>query len=191
MESFNYAQQGVGKRVMVGKMDFLIRDVRFWDSCAFIREFTQRHINRAIASMGTKTSPEAGRKRILPHELVAATTDRAAVCDQLLNMVFAGRDTPAVALTSIFFCIARNSNTWRKIRDEIEGMKDEDLTLNRLKSLRYVQNVIKEGKKFSTQILNTSKLFLLILWSNATLPSSCEYITIMQRGCHLTYWRRH
>lgn len=53
---------------------------------------------------------------------------------------------PAVALTSVFFCIARNPQTWNKIREEIKGLEDEDLTLGRLKTLHYVQNVIKEDK---------------------------------------------
>ncbi|KAL1595191.1 hypothetical protein SLS60_009879 [Paraconiothyrium brasiliense] len=145
LESFSYAQQGVGKRVILGKMDFLMLDRRFWDSCGFIREYTRKRIERAIGNL-KENEPHAGQKRyILAHELVHATSDREAMCDQLLNMVFAGRDTPAVALTSVFFCIARSPQTWKKIREEVKGLRDEDLTLDRLKTLRYVQNVVKEA----------------------------------------------
>jgi cytochrome P450 len=131
---------------MLGKLNFLMRDQRFWESCAYIREYTQKHIDRAIANLEKSKAQEGSRRYILAQELVQVTKDRAVVCDQLLNVVFAGRDTPAVALTSVFFCIARNPQTWHKIREEIKGLKDEDLTLDRLKTLRYVQNVIKEGK---------------------------------------------
>lgn len=151
MSSFSYAQQGVGKRVMLGKLDFLIRDSQFWDSCVFIREYTLKHIDRAIMYSEGNKSYGGQRRYILAHELVKTTTSRAVLCDQLLNMVFAGRDTPAVALTSVFFCVARSPQTWRKIRDEIKGLKDEELTFDRLKTLRYVQSVIKEGEKYAVQ----------------------------------------
>jgi cytochrome P450 len=148
LDSFSYAQQGVGKRVMLGRMDFLMRDRRFWESCAFIRDYTRKRVERAILNReGNKSHGGQGRY-ILAHELVQATEDRAVVCDQLLNVVFAGRDTPAVALTSVFFCIARSPETWKKIRDEVGGLKDEELTFDRLKTLRYVQSVIKEGRTY-------------------------------------------
>jgi cytochrome P450 len=153
LDSFSYAQQGVGKRVMLGRMDFLMRDQRFWESCAFIREYTQKHVERAVVNL-ERNKLHVGQKRyILAHELVQATKDRAAVCDQLLNMVFAGRDTPAVALTSVFFCIARSPQTWKIIRDEVRGLEDEELTFDRLKTLRYVQSVIKEGKTYLIGVL--------------------------------------
>ncbi|PVH95533.1 cytochrome P450 [Periconia macrospinosa] len=148
---------GVGQRVMLGKLDFLMRDQRFWESCAFIRQYTHKHIDLALKILREDNPPAGRRKHILAQELVQATDDGAVVCDQLLNMVFAGRDTPAVTLTSIFFCIARSPSSWSKIRDEIKGLQDEDLTFDRLKSLRYVQSVIKEAMRLYPPVANTSR----------------------------------
>lgn len=129
-----------------------------------IRQFTQRHVDWALANRArhderedvereerniagrVKTKMEKGdEKYILVHEMARESQNREELCSQLLNVFFAGRDTPAVALSNIFFCLARHPNVWEKIREEIEELEIEHLTFERLKSLRYVQYVINEG----------------------------------------------
>jgi cytochrome P450 len=65
--------------------------------------------------------------------------DPEALCDQLLNVFLAGRDTAAVALSNVFFCVARHPLVWRKTRDETEGLKAGELSFEKLKGLRYTQ----------------------------------------------------
>jgi cytochrome P450 len=93
-------------------------------------------------------------KYVLVYEMAKESLDREELTSQLLNVFFAGRDTPAVALSSVFFCIARHPEVWKKVRDEIEGLTVADLTFERLKSLRYVQHVINEGI-FSRRIFSS------------------------------------
>jgi cytochrome P450 len=92
------------------------------------------------------------KKIILISELAKVTNDRSELCSQLLNVFFAGRDTPAVALTNIFFLLARHPNIWNKCRAEVESLRKEDLTFERLKSLRYIQHVINEGGHLHDQL---------------------------------------
>ena len=68
-----------------------------------------------------------------------------ALCDQLLNVFFAGRDTPAVALSNVFFCVARHPLIWRRIREETEGLKPEELSFERLQGLWYKQYATNKG----------------------------------------------
>lgn len=82
---------------------------------------------------------------MLVHELAEETTDRSDLTSQLLNVFFAGRDTPAVALTNVFFLLARHSSVWKRCKEEVQGLDKEDLNFEKLKSLRYVQHVINEG----------------------------------------------
>lgn len=145
LDSFSYAQKGVGARVLMGKMSFVLRDHKFWESCKLIRSYTQRHVDRALARR-EKNPDEDQRKYILVYEMAKETTDREALCSQLLNVFFAGRDTPAVALSNVFFCLARHPEAWQKIREEVAGVTKEDLTFERLKSFRYVQHSINEGR---------------------------------------------
>lgn len=145
LDSFSYSQKGVGARVLMGKMSFLLRDRKFWESCKVIRSFTQRHVEKALARRESD-SKEALRKYVLAYEMAKETTDKDALCSQLLNVFFAGRDTPAVAISNTFFCLSRHPHVWKRIRQEVEGLELADLSFERLKSLRYIQHVINEGK---------------------------------------------
>ncbi|KAF2123206.1 n-alkane-inducible cytochrome P450 [Lophiotrema nucula] len=166
IDSFNYAQKGVGKRVMFGKMSFLIHDPKFWESCHFVQDYTRHHVDQALRQR--KKAREAGLseddpvngKYILVHELAKETDDRDVLCSQLLNVFFAGRDTPAVALTNIFFSLARNPGVWMKIREEVEGLEPDDLTFEKLKSLRYMQHAINEGMRLYPPVANNSRVCL-------------------------------
>jgi len=144
LDSFDYAQKGVGARVLMGRMSFLLRDKRFWESCRRIREYTQRYVDAALAEYKRGENKDVNRY-VLVYEMVKQTTDREEICRQLLNVFFAGRDTPAVALSNVFFCLARHPEVWKQIRKEVEGLTKEDLTFEKLKSLRYVQHCINEG----------------------------------------------
>jgi cytochrome P450 len=83
--------------------------------------------------------------------LAKETSDRSLLTSQLLNVFFAGRDTPAVALTNIFFLLARHPDVWIKCREEVQGLKKEALNFEKLKSLRYIQHVINEGKSYAAE----------------------------------------
>jgi cytochrome P450 len=153
LHAFNDAQKGVGVRVLLGKVGFLLPGRRFRESCALIREYTERHIDRAFEQQQRQRRDQKeeddkihnSRKCILLHELAKETMDRPVLCGQLLNVFFAGRDTPAVALTNIFFLLARHPRVWRKCREEARGLEKDDLTFEKLKSMRYIQHVINEG----------------------------------------------
>lgn len=167
LDAFSYAQKGVGTRVLLGKMSFLNRDRNFRISCDLIREYTERHVDRVLArSERGETDAKEERKYELVYELGKETTDKNVLCSQLLNVFFAGRDTPAVALSNIFFCLARHPGVWKKIRDEVEGLHPGDLTFERLKSLRYLQHAITEALRLYPPVPNNSRACL----SSAILP---------------------
>ncbi len=148
LESFNEAQKGVGLRIFIGKMKFLLfRDLKFKQSCDLIQAFTRKHVDSAFErpdSLAEKAENMVKRDRVLLFELAKETSDRSLLCSQLLNVFFAGRDTPAVALTNIFFLLARYPGTWKKCREQVIGLRSEDLTFERLKTLKYIQYVVKE-----------------------------------------------
>lgn len=126
-------------------MKFLVmRDRKFRESCGFLKLYTRRHVDRALDGRKEQKKDNA-RKYVLVHELAEETTDRSDLTSQLLNVFFAGRDTPAVALTNVFFLLARHSSVWKRCKEEVQGLDKEDLNFEKLKSLRYVQHVINEG----------------------------------------------
>lgn len=148
LNSFDDAQKTVGLRVVLGRMSFLVRDAKFQENCTLIRSYTRRHVDHALALQKERggIAGEKNRKYVLVHELAKESQDLNVLCEELLNVFFAGRDAPAVALSNVFFCIARQSATWGKIRKEVERFRVEDLSFEKLKGLKYTQYAINEGK---------------------------------------------
>jgi cytochrome P450 len=144
----NIAQKGVGIRILLGKLRIILaRYSKFQHACELTKDYTQRHIERTVHQQAKSDKVQEQKKIILVSELVKETNDRSELCNQLLNVFFAGRDTPAVALTSIFFLLARHPDIWEKCRAEVKSLQKEDLTFKRLKSLRYIQHGINEGER--------------------------------------------
>ena len=85
------------------------------------------------------------------------TTNKHELTSQLLNVFFAGRDTPAVALSNVFFCIARHPPVWAKIRDEVGDLAPGDLTFEKLKTLRFTQHTIYEALRLYPPVPNQSR----------------------------------
>jgi len=154
MESFKYAQGVVGFRFLLGKLRFLIRDKKFWSCCTLVQEYTKRAIQRSLEleAEGNSTS-----KYNLVKELAVHSKESEALSGHLLNVFVAGRDTPAVALVNVFFCLARCPAAWVKIREEIADLQPEDLTFEKLKSLRYLQHCINEGLRLYPALAKVSR----------------------------------
>ncbi|KAI9701431.1 MAG: hypothetical protein M1820_006522 [Bogoriella megaspora] len=79
----------------------------------------------------------------LVDELLYQTNDRQLVRSQLLNLFAAARDTAAVAISDVFFQLARHPDVWLGLRQEVAAI-DGPLTFELLKSMSYLQNVLRE-----------------------------------------------
>ncbi|KAF2833764.1 cytochrome P450 [Ophiobolus disseminans] len=130
-------------RVVLGKMGWVLgRDKGFWESCNIIKEFKRRHVDRALRLRDRGIEDEK-RRCILVYELANETTDREELTSQLLNVFFAGRDTPAVALTNLFWLLARHPDVWRKCGEEVRALKKEDLGFEMVKGLRLTLKALR------------------------------------------------
>ncbi|KAF2033258.1 cytochrome P450 alkane hydroxylase [Setomelanomma holmii] len=161
MDAFNYAQQSVGKRILLGKMSFLLRDQKFWDSCELVQKFTKKQIDRAVhretGDIKSSGNSEGKIKYNLVKELSKVIKDEETFSSALLNVFFGGRDTPAVALSNVFFCLARHPGVWQSIRGEVAGYQPEDLTFENLKNMRYLQHAINEGLRLYPALPTVSR----------------------------------
>jgi hypothetical protein len=164
MEAFNYAQKSVGKRINLGKMSILVRDKKFWDSCELVQNFTKRQINRALHRQNNESNISKPREGIskynLVKELAKVIKDEETLSGQLLNLFFGGRDTPAVAISNVIFCLARHPRVWENIRKEVGELEPEDLSFEKLKSMRYLQHAINEGLRLYPALPSVSRVCL-------------------------------
>ena len=162
LKSYNYGMRAVGKRMQLPKWNFLMRDPQFWNSCTTARSFVAGYVDRAL----NRSSPCSSEKEILPtryillDELVKETRDRNDILNQLLNIFMPAHDAAAIALTNVFFNLARRPEAWRKLREEILAMGSAEITFERLKSLKYLQSVMNETFRRYPPIGTTTRIAL-------------------------------
>ena len=139
-EDYSYAQRGVGRRLQLPRWSVFTRDKKFWDSCAATRTFVEKYVDEALSHHTEKESERA----VLAYGLSKIVPDRDEMRNQLLNVFVPAHDAIGVALTNVFFNLARHADVWSRLREEVLGLGDEQLTWEWLKRLTLLQSVIKE-----------------------------------------------
>lgn len=159
LEAYNYGQAGVGKRMQLPRWNVLTRDKRFWRSCTVAREFVEKFVDAALDAMKDPGEKRAERL-ILAHELAKQTQNRDDIRNQLMNVFLPAHDATSVALTNIFFHLARHPEVYNKLRREILAGDERDLTFERLKGLKYLQYVMSETFRLNPAIGQMNRVAL-------------------------------
>ena len=150
LSAYNHGMETLNRRILLPKWNFLTWDNYFWESCRITREFVDSYMDRALELVQGKngTSHRSDNKRpryVLAEELAKETKDKDEIRDGLLNLFFPAHSAIGLALTHIFFLLARHPRVWGKLRAEVETLQTEELTFERLKSLTYLQAIINES----------------------------------------------
>ena len=163
LKAYDYGQMVVGRRLHLPQWNFLTRDKKFWDSCKIAREFVDSYIEKGQHIVDQAKKGNEGPKRyILAHELIKETGDPDNIRNQLLNIFLPAHEAVGVALTNVFFNLARNPNVYTKLRQEILAAANDQApwTFERLKSLRYLQYVINETFRLNPAIGTNTRMAL-------------------------------
>ena len=170
LEAFNQGQNVVGMRLHLPQWNILTRDERFKDSCRIAHEFVDRHIANALSLCGNDDlEKDQPQRYILAHELVRAHEHPDRIRAELLNIFLPAHEALGVALTNIFFNLARHPEVYAKLRDEIlkAGNINGTWTFERLKGLKYLQQVINETFRLNPAIGTNTRMAL----RDTTLPT--------------------
>ena len=163
LKAYNYGQLVVGKRLHLPQWNILTRDKRFRDSCKIAQDFVNAYITKAQRNVG-HSGGETGRSQryVLAHELVSRTTDVNDIRNQLLNIFLPAHEAAGVALTNVFFNLARNPRVYEKLRVEVlaAGEGRANWTFERLKGLKYLQYVINETFRLNPAIGTNTRMAL-------------------------------
>jgi cytochrome P450 len=156
--SFNRALAGMTTRTSLGRaLSLFDHDPEWREAYTNIHALVDGYIDRAIEQRHHLEKPtkdlehESSRKEpakrpfSMLHELVEDTQDRKFLRDQLLNVFLPARDSSSIGLSDLFFHLARNPRVWTKLRSEALEI-DQPLTFDVLKSMRYLQCVLRERK---------------------------------------------
>ena len=171
--AFDRALLGMTKRSVAGRALALSkRDIEWQQAGTEVHAIIDEYVARALEQYYLADSaiiPSTGDSLIMTsgarsfsmlHELVKDTQDRRFLRDQLLNVFIPARDSSAIGLSDLFFNLARHPEVWRKLRSEVLEI-DQPLTFDLLKSMSYLQCVLRESKLTfrSMIIVLTPKVF--------------------------------
>lgn len=92
---------------------------------------------------------EPHKQYILLNEMAKAIKDPAELRYQILNVFLGGHESTAIALSNIFFHLARNASVYQKLRAEVLALGTTPLTFELLRSLKYLRFVVCESKSFA------------------------------------------
>lgn len=158
-------------------MALFVRDREWQEAYTKVHVVIDGYINRALEQQylannakqpltsGSSTIVSGQHSFSMLHELVKDTQDRRFLRDQLLNIFLPARDSSAIGLSDLFSNLARHPKVWRKLRSEVSQI-DQPLTFDLLKSLKYLQCVLKESKSTS----RTSVVVLILKVFVSSLP---------------------
>ena len=90
--------------------------------------------------------PRPAKPFVLLHELVKESQDRDFLRDQLVSIFLPTFQALPIGLADVIFQVARVPRVWMKLRAEALELGDIQLTFEVLKSMRYLQCVLKESE---------------------------------------------
>ena len=131
--------------VRSGKLKFLIPKGKYWASLNIINAFVEPFIERVLC-YAVSDLKEKSNQSFLDALAATGMRDRGAIRDHVIDVLLAGRDTTAGALSFTFKELSVHPEIVQKLRREIleKVGPSKPPTYEDLKSMRYLQHVMNE-----------------------------------------------
>lgn len=155
--AFYEAQFEISEKMRMGPLAFLPAPRRFVKACKRCHDWIDGHVKRALEvqqnNKRSRTDPSDGSRAgtskerfVLLEEIVEETHDPIRIRSEMVSILIAGRDTTAAALSNLWFTLARRPDIVDNLRKEVGELDGQKPTFERLKSMKYLQWTIHEGK---------------------------------------------
>ncbi|KAI1082173.1 cytochrome P450 alkane hydroxylase [Whalleya microplaca] len=142
-DAFDLAQKYVVNRFRLADLYWLIGGKEFRDACNQVHQFADEIIDLNL-SKGTE-SGDGENRYVFLKAVARRCPDREALRGQIINILAAGRDTTACALSWTFFHLVRHPHVLKKLRDELAQLPaDDKVDRASIRRLPYLNNVMKE-----------------------------------------------
>lgn len=152
---FNYALGYLARRERLRAFYWLLNGSKFRRSCKEAHENLEQIIKDSIQSFDWNGDHSTALQHIQEH-----IEDDASLRDEILNLLFAARDTSAAFLNWIFYTLAREPEVCRKVREEIQCVLENEAKApnsEELAQMIYLDDVMNEGISYPLQEPSISK----------------------------------
>ncbi|KAF7934179.1 uncharacterized protein EAE97_008539 [Botrytis byssoidea] len=125
LDAFHYGQFGTGRRLQLGKLAFLYRDKKYYDSIKLAHAFADFYVDKAIEYRADRLSKiklsekdGSGHKYVLLLDMAMQTDNRNELRSQILHVFLAGHESSAITIGNALFQLSQNPSVWGKLRQE-------------------------------------------------------------------------
>ena len=184
LSAFERAQIGLEERWLLGSLAQILPQQTFYKNVALVHSYFEQHVEKALEYrrlMEQKEVSETGKiddvlrteredegRYIFLHELAKITQNKLVLRDELLSVFIGGRDTTASLLSNLFFVLARRSDLWVKVREEVESLDGALPTREQVNAMATIRNCLSECKLIISS--RVDKQFFL--WAYSSFRSS-------------------
>jgi cytochrome P450 len=146
-KAFHLSSEECAKMSRINPLLFKLPHRTLDANVKIVRDFIRSYLRKAVADRKERVARGEPKKGgyVFLDELLDQGHSEEYLMDQLLSVMIAGRDTTAMGITSCFWYLARNPYAVKKLRDEIASVGAQNPSWEQLKSIKYLNNVIKEG----------------------------------------------
>lgn len=118
---------------------------RLTKSCEAIHRAIDDKIEQRLQE-GFTTESDAHKKYIFLEGLSQQTPDKAQIRDEIVSVLFAGRDSTGSLLSNAMFMLARKPHVWNQLRDEVMSVTQGSLPdAAMLRQMKCVRNILTES----------------------------------------------
>ncbi|KAJ4147660.1 hypothetical protein LMH87_002168 [Akanthomyces muscarius] len=157
-EAFTFSLFNITQKMRRGPLNrFYRQDPREDESRRICRDYVGTFVDEAMALRAKMksggldddkdqdgSSDEQPQRYYFLKEVAKTMDDREHICDELLSMMAAGRDTTASLFSSVFHVLSRRPDIWRKLRNEIQDLDSQPPSYEQLRNLKYAKYIINE-----------------------------------------------
>ena len=145
----------MGKRLQLGKLMFLYIDPGWYRSIKIAHAFADKYVKKALDFRSAwlkdmekdSFKKNSGERYVLLQELAKETDNPVELRSQIIHVFLAGHDSTATTVGNAIFYLCRHQETWHKLRAEVLAVGNSKLTFELLKTMQYLQYIIKESKE--------------------------------------------
>ncbi|KAK3393049.1 putative cytochrome P450 protein, partial [Podospora didyma] len=166
VDDFEYASRESAKKSRLGPLLFYLPHRRMEAAVERIQTYIRFYIQKAVAEAESKRSYEKKVSQgdehsyVFLEELLKANPTEEYIVAQLISIMFAARDTTAVAMSAAFYYLARDPAAVEKLLTEMDdlGVHDDDSpTWEKLRRMTYLNNVVKEAMRLFPPVSTNSR----------------------------------
>ncbi|KAI0466102.1 cytochrome P450 52E2 [Xylaria cf. heliscus] len=147
---FDQAMIKIAWRARMGWLTMLRRDPELDTYATFLRGFVAKFVTDLRNRERGKD--REGGKYVFLDELLKSGESDEGICDHLLSIFTAGRDTTTSVLSYLFFELSRRPDIADTIRTEIAELGPEGPTWEQLRGMRYLNWVLKEALRLNPPV---------------------------------------